>query len=147
MFSNYKPECLGTNCKRRDAYDMMIKINFTENTEISLKIILILVFLFESVLVRIIKSDSRVFEKNLDSNVCFNFSKTEKRYLTSDSLSAIVVLMMENRSYIGINRPVRQQLYVLYVGDAAFLKKELLFNKRDENNIKRLRLNLWFQNQ
>ena len=123
MFSNYKPECFGTNCKRCDAYDMMMKINFTENTEISLKTIHILVFLFESVLVRIIKNDSRVFEKK-----SFNFfSKTEKRYLTSDSLSAIVVLMMENRSTIGINRPVRQQLYVLYVGDTAYLNKELVF--------------------
>ena len=67
------------------------------------------------------KNYSRVFEKK-----AFNFLKTEKRYLTSDRLSAIVVLMIENRSTIGINRSVRQHLYVLYVGDTAYLKKELV---------------------
>ena len=46
-----------------------------------------------------------------------NFRKQKKNF-TSDSLSAIVVLMVEKRSSIGNIRPVRQQLY------AAYLKKE-----------------------
>ena len=39
MLSNKKPECFGTNRMRRDAYDMIIKINFTEVTEMSLELI------------------------------------------------------------------------------------------------------------